>query len=40
MPFKSKRQMRYLFANHPRMARRWMKKYGTKIRPKKDKRAR
>jgi hypothetical protein len=23
MPFKSKRQMRWMFANHPEMAKRW-----------------
>lgn len=28
MPFKSKAQMRYLYANHPRIAKRWSKKYG------------
>lgn len=31
MPFKSKKQMRYMFAKHPRIAKRWAKKYGTKI---------
>lgn len=28
MPFKSKAQMRYLFAVHPTVAKKWAKKYG------------
>jgi hypothetical protein len=28
MPFKSKAQARYLFAKHPKLARKWAKKYG------------
>ena len=28
MPFKSKAQQRYMFARHPKIARRWAKKYG------------
>jgi hypothetical protein len=28
MPFKSKAQMRYLFAKHPDIAKRWAKEYG------------
>ena len=35
MPFRSKRQRGYLFAKKPKIARRWAKKYGTKIRRKK-----
>jgi len=31
MPFKSKKQRAYLFANEPEIAKRWAKKYGTKI---------
>jgi hypothetical protein len=31
MPFKSEKQRRYLWAKHPKIARRWTKKYGTKI---------
>ena len=31
MPFKSKKQMKYMFANKPEIAKRWAKKYGTKI---------
>ena len=37
MPFRSKRQRRYMFARHPKIAKRWAKKYGTKIRRKKSK---
>jgi hypothetical protein len=29
MPFKSKAQMRYMFANHPEIAKRWSKEYKT-----------
>jgi len=29
MPFKSEAQRRYMWANHPDIARRWAKKYGT-----------
>lgn len=32
MPFKSQRQRRYMFAKLPKVAKRWSKKYGTKIR--------
>lgn len=28
MPFKSKAQMRYLFAKHPKVAQDWADKYG------------
>jgi hypothetical protein len=28
MPFKSKAQMRYMFAKHPRIAKRWAREYG------------
>jgi len=28
MPFKSKKQMRYLFWRHPDIARRWVRRYG------------
>jgi len=31
MPFKSVKQRKYLFANKPKIARRWAKKYGAKI---------
>ena len=29
MPFKSEKQKGYLWANHPEIARRWTKKYGS-----------
>lgn len=31
MPFRSARQRRYMFARHPRIARRWARTYGTRI---------
>lgn len=34
MPFRSKKQRAYLYAKHPRVAKRWARKYGTKIRRK------
>ncbi len=27
MPFKSEKQKRYMYANHPKIAKRWTKKY-------------
>ena len=33
MPFKSFAQQRFLFAKHPKIAKRWAEKYGTKKRP-------
>lgn len=36
MPFKSERQRRFMFANLPKIAKRWAKKYGTKPRGKKQ----
>lgn len=35
MPFRSGKQRRFMFAKHPKIAKRWAKKYGTK--PKKGK---
>ena len=35
MPFKSKAQRAYLFAREPAIAKKWAKKYGTKIKKKK-----
>lgn len=35
MPFRSNKQRRFMFAKHPRIARRWAKRYGTKPQPKK-----
>lgn len=32
MPFKSAKQRRYLWANKPKLAKKWTKKYGSKIR--------
>jgi len=34
MPFKSYRQQRYMFLRHPKIAKRWAKKYGTLKKPK------
>jgi len=31
MPFRSVKQRRYMYMKHPRIARRWAKKYGSKI---------
>ena len=30
MPFKSEKQRRYLWKNHPKIAREWTDKYGSK----------
>lgn len=32
MPFKSEKQRRYMWAKHPKIAKRWTKKYGSKPR--------
>jgi hypothetical protein len=40
MPFKSTAQRKFMFAKHPAIAKRWVKKYGSKIvksKPKKKK---
>lgn len=38
MPFRSRAQMRYMFAKHPRIAKEWADKYGVpKNLPKKKK---
>jgi len=37
MPFKSEKQRKYLFAKEPAIAKKWTKKYGGKIKPKKRK---
>jgi len=29
MPFKSYKQQQYMFIHHPKIAKRWAKKYGT-----------
>ena len=31
MPFKSEKQRRYLYKNEPAVAKKWTKKYGSKI---------
>lgn len=35
MPFKSVKQRKYLFAKHPDIAKKWVKKYGSGIKKKK-----
>jgi hypothetical protein len=35
MPFKSKKQRAYLFIHEPEIAKKWAKKYGTKIKRRK-----
>jgi len=37
MPFRSEKQRRFLWLKHPDIARRWSKKYGSKVVPKKKK---
>jgi len=34
MPYKSEKQRKFLHAKHPEIAKRWDKKYGSKIKPK------
>lgn len=36
-PFRSEAQRRFMYARHPEIAKRWTKKYGSKIRKKKSK---
>jgi hypothetical protein len=31
MPFKSEKQRKYMFSQHPKIAAEWVKKYGSKI---------
>lgn len=38
MPFRSAKQRRYMFAKHPKIARRWARKYGAKVRSKRRRR--
>lgn len=35
MPYRSARQRRFMHARHPRIAARWDRKYGGKVRPSK-----
>lgn len=37
MPFRSKKQRAWMYANKPKLAKKWTKKYGSKIRKKKSK---
>lgn len=37
MPFKSVKQRKFMFAKHPDIAKRWVKKYGAKIKRSKKK---
>lgn len=34
MPFRSAKQRRYMWANHPDIARRWTEEYGSEPQPK------
>jgi len=31
MPFRSEKQRRYMWMHHPEIAKRWTKKYGSKV---------
>lgn len=33
MPFKSEKQRKYMYSQHPEIAKRWSKKYGNKVHP-------
>jgi len=33
MPFKSQKQEKYMFANHPKIAKEWADKYGNAPKP-------
>jgi len=33
MPFKSEKQEKYMFANHPKIAKQWAKEYGNAKEP-------
>ena len=35
MPYRSEKQRRFMHARHPKIAKRWDKKYGSKIKKKK-----
>ena len=37
MPFRSVKQRKYLWAKHPEIAKKWTKKYGSKIKKGKKK---
>lgn len=36
MPFKSEKQRRWMWVNKPGLAKKWTKKYGSKVREKKN----
>lgn len=36
MPFRSVKQRKYMYSQHPEIAKEWSKKYGSKIRKKKN----
>ena len=38
MPYRSAKQRRYMHARHPKIAKRWDRKYGGKVRKRKRKR--
>jgi len=38
MPYRSERQRRYLHARHPKLAAKWDRKYGSRVRRKRRKR--
>ena len=37
MPFRSTKQRKFMYAKHPKLARKWARKYGNKIRRTKKK---
>jgi len=37
MPFKSKKQRKWIYKNKPSLAKKWNKKYGSKIKKKRKK---
>ena len=37
MTFKSEKQRKYMWTHHPEIAKKWTKKYGSKIKKKKKK---
>jgi hypothetical protein len=39
MPFRSEKQRRYMWANHPRIAARWAKSYGSRPRRKRKRKS-
>lgn len=37
MPYRSEKQRKYMHAQHPKIAKKWDEKYGTKVQKKKGK---